>query len=639
MANNGNDTLHQATQSIQKGDFNAAQSLLANYLRANPRSDQAWYLLSLCMQTEEHQIDCLQRAVALNPANTQAQYQLKQLISPRNASSAPFTFEPEDRMPLPQNPVEPFTFGATEKPSEYETWEPLDPVDPPPKLSAAPGKSKSSHPMGSARKTRQPDPVHSIPRWLVWMAIGLSVLTILVCLGGAVVLLQRRAEASRLAIEATKNYFPTLPPTWTPTPPAPPTETPFPTATRIPSPTPTLPAPPVTALAQMDRIQKQVADLRGLKIEAEVPRFLITPLKAKEMLSASLLNDEGRDRLRNLARALSAFGFIKPTYDLSNYAINASVDGVGGFYEPWSKNIFVLGAQFSTMQRYVYAHEFDHALVDQHFLLTDMGVYPQCQRDSEQCSAIRALVEGDATLLMNQWLQQYASPSDLRELANYQPPAQALPEDFTPPAITQDLCFPYIQGEAFVEHLYKKGKWAGVNQAYANPPETSEQILHPEKYDAHEPAIAVEPAPLEGQLGSAWQEIASDVFGEWNTYLLLAYGADIEAQLKTDVAQKAAAGWGGDHYQVLLQSQTNQTALALDWSWDSRQDADEFMPAMEEYLDARFRGNKLDRSQGECWQANTQTTCLYQAGSATLWLLAPDADTIDQMLVGFPAFH
>jgi hypothetical protein len=639
MAVYGSETLKQASQHIQSGDFKTARTMLANYLRENPRSDQAWYLLGLCMESEERQIECLERAVNLNPSNTQAQNRLAQLKHPRRATGVPFIFDSEDETPFSQNEGEHILARQTGKKPDYQAWEPLDSEAPSQKPGTTRTKNDPRSPAGSALTSRKPDQKQTIPSWLIWMAIGLSVLTILVCAVSAMVLFRNRAEASRLALEATKNYFPTLPPTWTPTPQPPPTATPSPTATRIPTPTPTLAAPPPTALAQMDRIQKQVSNLRGLKVEAEVPRFLISTQKAKEMLTTSLLSDEGRSRLHDLARTLSAIGFIKPTYDLSNYVVNASVDAIGGFYEPWSKNIFVLGTQFTGLERFVYVHEFDHALVDQHFLIADMGVYPQCGRDSEQCSAVRALVEGDATLLTNQWLRQYAGPTDLRDLANYHPPAQALPEDFTPPAITQDLLFPYIQGEAFVEHLYQKGKWAAVNQAYAALPETSEQILHPEKYDSHEPAIPVEATPLEPQLGSDWQQIASDSFGEWNTYLLLAYGAELEAQLTPDVAQEAAAGWGGDHYQVYLQSKTNQTALALHWVWESRQDADEFMLAMQEHLDARFRGNKFDHAQGECWQANDQTTCLYQAGSAALWLLAPDTATIDQMQNGFSSFQ
>jgi hypothetical protein len=635
----GPETLHQAGQYIQSGDFKSAQTLLANFLRENPHSDQAWYLLSLSMENEDRQIECLKRAVSLNPSNTQAQYRLAQLIHPRPAPAAPFILDGEDEEASTQNVKEQYLTSHTTKQPAHQAWEPLDSEDPLQQQSPARAKNNPRSPAGANRTSRQSDHKQTIPTWLVWMTIGLSVLTILVCSVSAIVLFRNRGEADRLAVEATKNYFPTLPPTWTPTPQPPPTATPQPTATRIPTTTPTLAAPPPTALAQMDRIQKQVADLRGLKIQAEVPRYLISTQRAKEMLTSSLLSDEGRSQLHDLARALSAFGLIKPTYDLSNYVINASVDALGGFYEPWSKNIFVLGTQFNGLERYVYAHEFDHALVDQHFLISEMGVYPQCLLDSEQCSAVRALIEGDATLLMNQWLRQYAGPADLHDLANYHPPAQALAEDFTPPAITQDLLFPYIQGEAFIEHLYQKGKWAAVNKAYAALPGTTEQILHPEKYDSREPAIPVGAASLEQQLGPEWQQIASDSFGEWNTYLLLAYGADLEAQLTPEIAEEAAAGWGGDHYQVFLQSKTNQTALALNWVWDSPQDADEFIRAMRDHLDARFRGNKLDHDQGECWQANDQTTCLYQAGSAALWVLAPDTATIDQLKEGFSSFQ
>jgi hypothetical protein len=635
----GPETLHQAIQYIQDGNFKTARTLLANFLRENPRSDQAWYLLSQSVESEDRQIECLKRAVSLNPSNTQAQNRLAQLMHPKPAVAAPLSDDTEDEEPSTPKLNEQFFTGHTAKQPAYHPWEPLDSEESWKKQTPARVKNNPRIPAGSNRTSRQSDRKQAIPTWLVWVTIGLSILTILVCTVGAIVLFRNRAEADRLALEATKNYFPTLPPTWTPTPQPPPTTTPQPTTTRIPTATPTLVAPPPTAQAQMDRIQKQVANLRGLKIESDVPRYLISTQKAKEMLTPSLLNDEGRSQLHDLARALSAFGFIKPTYDLSNYMINAAVDAIGGFYEPGSKNIFVLGTQFNGLERYIYAHEFDHALVDQHFLMTDMGVFPQCRRDSEQCSAIRALLEGDATLLMNKWLQLYAGPADLRELANYRPPTQALSEDFTPPAITQDLLFPYIQGEAFVEHLYQTGKWAAVNKAYAALPGTTEQILHPEKYDSQEPAIPVAASPLEQQLGPDWQQIASDSFGEWNTYLLLAYGADHEAQLAQEIAQEAAAGWGGDHYQVFLNGKTNQTALALNWVWDSPQDADEFIQAMQDHLDARFHGNKIDHVQGNCWQANDQTTCLYQVGSAALWLLAPNIATIDQMQTGFSSFQ
>jgi hypothetical protein len=639
MPTNPSNPLDQAFQNIKNGDYQAAQIGLAAYLHANPQSDEAWYLLSLCMETEERQIECIQRAVALNPNNIQAKNHLERLLSLRNTERSPNRFEIQDEIRAPHKEEKRLPPSHFNKQPDYQTWEPLDPQPASQKRSSFFAGIRFLPTIRFGNKPSTTDPNQMIPNWLIWGVIGLSLLTILVCLVGGIALFKNRAEAARLALEATKNYFPTLPPTWTPTPPQPATATPPPTATRIPPPTPTLPAPPETALTQMDQIQRQVAYLRRLKIEMEVPRFLIADQTARQILMDSLLTDAGRIQLHDLERTLSTIGFIKPTYDLGNYALNASVDAAGGFFDPSNKNIYVLGAQFGALQRYVYAHEFDHALVDQHFPFADMGVYPNCSLDSDQCRARHALVEGDATLLMDQWLRQNAGPADLRDLANYRQPSQAFPEDLTPPAITQDLLFPYIEGKAFVEHLYKNGKWSAVDQAYAAPPETTEQILHPEKYDTHEPAVVVAPAALDQQLGTDWQQIASDSFGEWNTYLLLAYGADSEARLEPEAAQKAAAGWGGDHYQVYLQTQTNRTALAFEWAWDSPQDADEFMQAMVDHLDARFHGNQVDLGSGKCWQSNDQAACLYQAGSATLWLLAPDAQTIDRMRAGFPTFQ
>jgi hypothetical protein len=631
--------LDQASQFIQEGELRAARSLLADYLRENPLSDRAWYLLSMVTETDERKIECLLRAVNLNPGNIQAQNRLKQLIPPRQTSTTPATFEADTETPSTQYKNDQILAGQMEEHTDYTPWEPLDPINPERKKASIWMKSKSLLFTGTFGLSGKSETRHGVPTWLVWMVIGLSVLTVLVCFVGGIVLFHNRAEADRLALLATRNFFPTLPPTWTPTPQPPPSVTPTPAATPIPTSTPTIPAPAPTILAQMDRIQKQVAVLRGLKVETQVPSYLIAPQDAKEMLAGSLLNEDGRNRLHNLARALTAFGFIKPTYDLTNFAINAAIDSSGGFFEPNRKEIYVLGLQFAGMERYVYTHEFDHALIDRHFLSTEMGIYPPCQLCSDRCSAIHALVEGDATLLMNKWLRQYAGPEDLRVLADYQPPAQAFPEDFTPQAIKEDLLFPYQQGEAFVQKLYNKGKWAAVNQAYESLPETTEQILHPEKYDSHEPAIAVPPISLDAQLGTGWSQIASDVFGEWNTYLMLAYGADTNAQLIPDVAQKAAEGWGGDRYQLYLNSESNQTALAIDWVWDSPQDADEFTQAMENHLDALFHGDKFDHAKGKCWQANEKTTCLFQASNAILWLLTPDMETSDKMLAGYTAFQ
>jgi hypothetical protein len=132
--------------------------------------------------------------------------------------------------------------------------------------------------------------------------------------------------------------------------------------------------------------------------------------------------------------------------------------------------------------------------------------------------------------------------------------------------------------------------------------------------------------------------VADDVLGEWMTYLILGYGADVSAQLPDDTAWRAAAGWGGDRYQVYHEAQTDSLLLVVRWTWDSQRDEDEFAQAMQQYQAERFRGAQVNRTEGACWEANGQASCLLARGSEALWVLAPDETVLSEVLVEFPDF-
>src|SRR6185503_15365875 len=72
-------------------------------------------------------------------------------------------------------------------------------------------------------------------------------------------------------------------------------------------------------------------------------------------------------------------------------------------------------------------------------------------------------------------------------------------------------------------------------------PDTTEQLLHLEKYAAREPAIAVA-VPATGALGSGFRAVLDDVMGEQSLRIA------VEAWTGRAVAVPAAAGWGSDRY-------------------------------------------------------------------------------------------
>jgi flagellar basal body-associated protein FliL len=427
-----------------------------------------------------------------------------------------------------------------------------------------------------------------------------------------------------------------LPPTWTNTPP------PTPAGTATPTPILTLPPPDAAMASEMESIQVQVVALRGLSPLGEVPSFMVPEERVREILESLVLKEDAdlKTEAADQVRVLSALGLIEPTYDLYTKMLNNQGDSLGGFYVPWTQELFVIGEDFSILERFIFSHEFAHALADQHFELGDIGVYPECELDSQHCEAIRALVEGDASLLMYQWLAAHTSEEEQLDIFLFDPPTEIISSaDFPPPYVVREQEFRYGDGLLFVEKLHQLGTWALVDLAYQNLPLSTEQILHPQKYLDGETPIPVAPAALEAVLGDGWRLLETDVLGELMTGMILGYGVEAITQLDPETAADAAAGWGGDSYQVLYKGSTNEKVLAVHWVWDTPEDAQEFTEAMETYLTRRFAGVQVSGRPG-CWERlNQEVSCLFAAGIETLWILAPDLQTLDLVTDQFSQFQ
>lgn len=602
--------LQTVVEHLRAGRKSDARELLARYLKTTPRSDAAWYLLSFALDDPEKQEQCLQRALRLNPQNQRARARLAGLRSP---ARKPRRTGPRRRVVRRQSAAA-APGGGGIAPSQ-------------PERAGMRGRTKALIGLGGTALL------------LVGIVGGYFFLTYVTGMFSAQRAAVSTAQAATLIARATTGASVGLPPTWTPTV----TLTPSPTATVTPTPTltptPTPVPPDATTAAEMETIKQEVADVRGLALQGESSSYVITSVKVRPILESSFRAGGGTEaEVRDLARSLSALGLIKPTYDLYTNILNGLTDSLGGFYFPWSKEIFVIGSRFSGIERWVYSHEFGHALVDAHFDVEAAGVYPICELTQDQCNAIRALVEGDASLVMNQWLGQYAGPQDVLDILDYTPPHRTLPDQFPPPYSLPDSNFPYEQGLAFVEFLHDRGSWAEVNVAYDRMPASTEQILHPQKYLDNERPLEVSAMDLDGILGDQWRLIDEDRLGEWSTYLLLAYAADLEAQIDLFTAEAAAAGWGGDHYSIYHHQVLERSVLAARWRWDTSSDAAEFSRALRTSQEGRFRGGDIDLGRGDCWQANETVSCVLTTGSETLWLLAPSQDLMVQLFTAAPTF-
>ena len=643
------DTIHQAQELIRSKQLPKAQRLLVEYIKKNPNSEQAWYVLSTAVDDPRKQIECLQRVLRLNPANTEAQTRLmKAMAAPLPApisEAAPGAAQPPISEPVPYM-TSPLEEAATR--SESPSVEPLpmeaaQPIEP----AASTVDTELAGLRSKAKFVKLRKPRKRWPRIAILLLLILLAATI-----GGYLLLNSLNQAANVALEnapaavvvPTDTPAPTDTPTVTPTPSItptrfPPTWTPTPAPTAPPTRTPTaLPTLNPAVQTGLQRLRDQIATARGINAEVDIPTALLSRDALESTLKSVLDIQRRQPELANQARALAALGLVRPGFDLSRYTMNRFVDNAGGFYVPWQNVINVVGTQFGGVEGIVYAHQAAHALLQRRFDLAQLGLGPVCTRGAEQCQALDALIEGDTALATDRWLEQGASDLNKDALPEYQALPAAVTDPAAPPFIVRDVAFRNEQGRAFVDALYRRDGWAAVNAAYEDLPASTEQILHPQKLAEAEQPIEVAAAPLSEVFGGNWQLIADEVLGEWRSFMLLSASVDEAARLSEETAQEAAAGWGGDRYRVYYDPQTDQAALVAQWAWDTPEDTTEFEQAMSAYLDLRFRGAKSQVPGQSCWSANRQTTCLYTSETGTLWVLAPEYELIDQVQQAHPDF-
>jgi hypothetical protein len=350
-------------------------------------------------------------------------------------------------------------------------------------------------------------------------------------------------------------------------------------------------------LATADKILDEVSALRGLKILKPVK----SGVKSRSEIEAEIIRNFEEsvtaEELDAINKSLIAYGLVPKAFNYREMIIKLLTEQVAGFYRPKSKELFIADWNELIEQKPVMAHELTHALQDQHFDLKRFEDWPR--GDSDREVAIHALIEGDATGVMYNY-QLKPMKSDITRLPNMtyfseQAGLQAAKEDqkvflSTPAAIRDSLIFPYIYGLGFVQELVKKSGWEGVSRAFTDLPQSTEQILHFEKYTAHEQPLKIELPDISSMLGPGWKRLDTDINGEFGYFLILREFID------KNQARAAADGWGGDRYALYENRKTGKLLLVHLSAWDSLKDAEEFFHAYAGRTGARYPQAKAQKS-------------------------------------------
>lgn len=389
------------------------------------------------------------------------------------------------------------------------------------------------------------------------------------------------------------------------------TATTSPAATATTPPTPTQPAP--TATPSADRfalILQTVSDIRGLDPLVDIrPKFM-----TREELRATLEDDlqEQREETLQVQKLLQLLGLIPADGDLYQMLLSLYSEQIVGFFDTETEELYVITGQeeLTPSDELTLAHEYVHALQQQHFGIQTL--MDDAEDDSEAQSGLSALIEGDATLVQIEYMNTHLTPQQRQELENASGESPVF--EAAPYFLQESLLFPYLHGARLVGYLLAVGGLDALDEAYVDPPRSSEHVLHPERYLAGDDPVPVELPDLTEVLGPAWENVFSDVMGEFFLVKLLE-----NTSTSTKVAMEAAEGWGGDSF-VLWEHPDGSLALTTLLAWDTPKEAREFFDAASTALGSphgQFLGINDDQ---------------------VLWVLSPSEEITESIRLQFNGF-
>jgi len=342
--------------------------------------------------------------------------------------------------------------------------------------------------------------------------------------------------------------------------------------------------------AVVARTMARVERIRGLEFESTVPVTVIDreAYLADENVTATAWDETVWEALLLVGEDESVAETFESFYGTS----------VQGSYVPSEDRIVVVSdATHPTLDRRTLAHELVHALQDQHFGSVFDGK-GNLTRDA--ALARRGLIEGDAGYVEDRYETRCEDEWSCLPRPSGGPGASLGGNMDVYVAAYQ----PYSDGPAFVHRLRERGGWTAVNDAYADPPTSSAQVIHPERY----PDWSAERVRVPDRSADDWRRFdrspPGTTVGEASLFAAVwANGGTGPFHLQRpsrphrtyNYTHPATAGWVGDRL-VPYRNDSGATGYVLRTEWATTGDAAAFAIAYRDLLRTR-RG--AERREGD----------------------------------------
>jgi hypothetical protein len=360
-----------------------------------------------------------------------------------------------------------------------------------------------------------------------------------------------------------------------------------PVATTVPTPEPT-PLPTLDIGEIASRLSKMVAEtepivhkLRSLEVANDVSVEFLSRSDIQEITRGFFRRPLVRQQVYEAEELYKALGLMDEDDDLQEILTKIQDQQVLALFDDQAEKVYLLldDSAVGPKGELGYANAYMGALQQEVFNTADIRNRARAA-GADYFRAANALILGDISQISSGYIATVMTQSEVDVLREPVPDSELLN---APRAVRETVLFPVREGANFVADLFGENGWETVNDAYDNPPITSEQVLHPEKYLASEEPQLTSLPDISSDMGKRWNEVNSDVMGE---FLIRVY---LEEYIDDAQAADAAAGWGGDRYS-LLNGPLGERLFVSMIRWDTFQDAAEFFDAYQIFMGVKYQG-------------------------------------------------
>ena len=345
---------------------------------------------------------------------------------------------------------------------------------------------------------------------------------------------------------------------------------------------------------EINSVLKELSSITGFHIRKELPFALITRDQVNVYLKEQIRQSVKPDEIAAEQATLKKFGFVPAYFDLKQNTIDLLTEQAAAFYDYHRRKLFISDWATENMRDVALIHELGHALADQNF---SIGKFlGKASDDGDASLAREAVVEGQASWLMvetgaRRAGRSLADPGAARELLETASGSDdgGYPVFSNAPLyIRRTLLFPYEDGERFQQAVFLHDGQAGFARVFTQPPVSSAQIIHPDRYFAKTaPSDPELPKPIKG----AKPYIAGSL-SELETGILL------EQYAGTKIAVQLAPKLKGANYRLDEIRRERRRMLIFASEWDGAAEAGQFFDAYRKVLRTKWKTVEVSAETG-----------------------------------------